>query len=64
MKLIFDFPDAYKKALEDSYAKQPSHCGTCYGAGHTELEVPVRDYQNGGYIDVRYEPCQECGGDR
>tara|TARA_R110002095_G_scaffold7045_2_gene13258 strand:- start:1481 stop:1654 length:174 start_codon:yes stop_codon:yes gene_type:complete len=40
-----------------------SYCGTCYGKGVTEKDVPVIDYVNGGYIETRYEPCQECGGD-
>ena len=48
-----------------AYAKspKPSYCGTCYGKGVTEKDVPVIDYINGGYIETRYETCQECGGD-
>ena len=48
-----------------AYAKlpKPSYCGTCYGRGETEKDVPVIDYVNGGYIKTRYETCQECGGD-
>jgi hypothetical protein len=42
---------------------EPSYCGTCYGKGVTEKDVPVIDYVNGGYIETRYETCQECGGD-
>lgn len=42
---------------------EPSYCGTCYNTGITEKDVPVIDYVNGGYIETRYEPCQECGGD-
>ena len=43
--------------------KKPSYCGTCYGEGLIEKEIPIRDFINGGYIDVRYEICEECGGD-
>jgi hypothetical protein len=64
MKLIFDFPESLKKAAKyDSYKQYVSHCSTCYGLGYVEKEVPVIDFINGGYIDVRNEPCLECGGD-
>jgi DnaJ-class molecular chaperone len=55
--LTDDWVIAYEKL------PKPSYCGTCYGKGVTEKDVPVIDYVNGGYIETRYEPCQECGGD-
>jgi len=55
--LTDDWVIAYEKL------PKPNYGGTCYGKGVTEKDVPVIDYVNGGYIETRYEPCQECGGD-
>ncbi len=59
-KIIIDMPTSALKTVLES---KLSYCGTCYGKGVTEKDVPVIDYVNGGYIETRYEPCQECGGD-
>ena len=61
-KIIIDMPTSSSKVKAVLKSKL-SYCGTCYGEGVTEKDVPVIDYVNGGYIETRYEPCQECGGD-
>lgn len=61
-KIIIDMPTSASKVKAVLKSKL-SYCGTCYGEGVTEKDVPVIDYVNGGYIETRYETCQECGGD-
>ena len=61
-KIIIDMPTSAPK-VKAALESKLSYCGTCYGKGVTEKDVPVIDYVNGGYIETRYELCQECGGD-
>lgn len=61
-KIIIDMPTSASKVKAVLESKL-SYCDTCYGKGVTEKDVPVIDYVNGGYIETRYETCQECGGD-
>ena len=61
-KIIIDMPTSASKVKAVLESKL-SYCGTCYGEGLIEKEIPIRDFINGGYIDVRYEICEECGGD-
>ena len=37
-------------------------CEECGGSGSVEYEVPIIDYYNGGYLDVKTEDCEACGG--
>ena len=37
-------------------------CPECGGAGQVEYEVPVVDYEHGGYLDTEWGDCENCGG--
>jgi RecJ-like exonuclease len=37
-------------------------CPVCEGEGQLEYEVPVVDYNHGGYLDTEWGDCERCGG--
>ena len=37
-------------------------CPECLGIGEIEIDIPVVDYMNGGYIRTEIEDCPRCDG--
>lgn len=37
-------------------------CPECGGEGRCEYEVPVIDYDNGGYLKGEWQECHKCHG--
>lgn len=37
-------------------------CPECLGTGEIEVDIPVVDYMNGGYIRTEIEDCPRCDG--
>jgi DnaJ-class molecular chaperone len=39
-----------------------TECPDCEGRGEIEIDKPVRDFVNGGYLVIDYEECERCYG--
>jgi len=46
-------------SLVDSFLR----CDECSGQGYYEVDKPVVDYTNGGFLDAQRVKCEHCNGD-
>ena len=52
---------AYRRESAITYIGMKT-CPVCEGEGQLEYEVPVVDYNHGGYLDTEWGDCDHCGG--